>query len=261
MTQIIKNPYACSFGIGIKPIASSLRLQYWMATPRDGCEVESFHGGSIMITSNWRCPISSCVWASKSKSNLVTSPQIGTELSPTWDLASALFNKYTFFPFLFFKEFCFVEFYLSLYFTKKLPELTSVFRELIYDLIVVKNAWLLIIIIEASTLFDFSLPRWLFLDLLFLGWGRFLRHLIIFLVLFVFLFETWVYFLFFEWIHLSANYKIKKSQLPYPTMAPKQYIKTSASKYTALLEFRNKLYPNIIYKLISITKTLILIKF
>lgn len=47
-----------------------------------------------MITSNYLWVTSSFFWASKSKSNLVTSAHIGTALSPTCDFESELQNIY-----------------------------------------------------------------------------------------------------------------------------------------------------------------------
>ncbi len=61
-----------------------------MATPLEGCEVDSLHGGSIIITSNYLPPIYNCFYSNLWKSNLVTSAQIGTALSPTYDLDSVL---------------------------------------------------------------------------------------------------------------------------------------------------------------------------
>lgn len=78
MTQIIRNPCFWSIGMGNFPIMSSDKLEYWIATPRDGWEVESFHGGSIMITSNSLLATYNCLVISLSKSSLVTSAQMGT---------------------------------------------------------------------------------------------------------------------------------------------------------------------------------------
>jgi len=96
MTQMNRNPSRCSIGTGMFSMASSPRLEYWMATPREGCEEESLHGGSIMTTSNSRCAISSCLDMSSWKSNFVTSAQIGTAFSPTYDLAPELYASYRF---------------------------------------------------------------------------------------------------------------------------------------------------------------------
>lgn len=58
---------------------SSGKELYWIATPLDGLDVASFHGGSIMITSNSFCPNSSCFCLNNSKSKVLTSVMIGIE--------------------------------------------------------------------------------------------------------------------------------------------------------------------------------------
>lgn len=66
-----------------------------MATPLDGWEVDSFHGGSIIITSNILLAIFFCLSISTSQSKAVISAQIGIEFYPTWeDLTINNFKRY-----------------------------------------------------------------------------------------------------------------------------------------------------------------------
>jgi hypothetical protein len=80
-----RNPQCWSFSIGIFYIYSSLRLLYWIATPLEGCEVLSFQGGSIIITSNILIPKFICVLTSRFQLKVVTSAQMGIELGLTCD--------------------------------------------------------------------------------------------------------------------------------------------------------------------------------
>ena len=57
-----------------------------MATPLEGFDEESFHGGSIMMTSKSLCPNSSCLVLRSSKLKFRTSAQIGMELGSTKDV-------------------------------------------------------------------------------------------------------------------------------------------------------------------------------
>ncbi len=95
IVQINRNPFVCSFYIGIFYISSSLRLLYCIATPLDGCEVLNFHGGSIIITSNILIPNNIWDLISKPQLKFVISANIGIALSPTWDFIP-FFNSYSF---------------------------------------------------------------------------------------------------------------------------------------------------------------------
>ena len=66
-----------------------------MATPLEGCEVDNFHGGSIIITSNSAPPVNYlCFLINTSNLKLVTSALIGTASSPTYDFLTKLSNAY-----------------------------------------------------------------------------------------------------------------------------------------------------------------------
>lgn len=94
IVQIRRNPFCCSFSIGISSIASSLRLSYWMATPREGWEVLSFHGGSIMMMSKALCPKFIWLLIKVFQLKFLTSAQIGIAWLPTHDYFPTWREKY-----------------------------------------------------------------------------------------------------------------------------------------------------------------------
>lgn len=83
-------PSSYNYSIGIFCKRSSFSDAYAIATPRDGCDVESYQGGSIIITSNSFPVVLSCSLINFFQSNPKTSAQMGTAPSGTDDNSPAI---------------------------------------------------------------------------------------------------------------------------------------------------------------------------
>lgn len=83
-------PSSYNYSIGIFYKRSSFSDEYAIATPRDGCDVESYQGGSIIITSNSFPVVLSCSLINFFQSNPKTSAQMGTAPSGTDDNSPAI---------------------------------------------------------------------------------------------------------------------------------------------------------------------------